>query len=145
MAGASKARAEAVRRLAEDPVPRPNLSEVLQLIWHERQISRAEIARRSDLSRSTVSIIVEELLGLGLVKEVGAGESRGGRRPIVLQFDDGAAVILGVDLGATHVAVTLTDLRGGVLAWEHQRHPVRDDPKGSLALVNTLAERCLAA
>jgi len=88
---------------------------------------------------------VEELLGLGLVKEVGAGESRGGRRPIVLQFDDGAAVILGVDLGATHVAVTLTDLRGGVLAWEHQRHPVRDDPKGSLALVNTLAERCLAA
>ncbi|MBK9519365.1 MAG: ROK family transcriptional regulator [Anaeromyxobacter sp.] len=128
----------------EAPVHRPNLSEVLQLIWRERQISRAEIARRRDLSRSTVSQIVEELLELGLIKEVGAGESKGGRRPIVLQFDDDAAVILGVDLGATHVAVTLTNLRGAVLAWQHQKHPVRDDPPGALALVNELAERCLA-
>lgn len=127
------------------PATRPNVADVLQLVWRERQISRAEIARRKDLSRSTVSLIVEELLALGLVKEVGAGESRGGRRPIVLQFDDGAAVIVGVDLGATHVAVALTDLRGAVLAWEHRMHPVRDDPAGALALVNDLAERCLAA
>src|SRR5512138_784695 len=87
------------------PATRPSVAEVLQLVWRERQISRAEIARRRDLSRSTVSLIVEELLALGLVREVGAGESRGGRRPIVLQFEDDAAVILGVDLGATHVAV----------------------------------------
>ncbi len=139
------ARARAARREAEVPAPRPNLSEVLQLVWRERQISRAEIARRQDLSRSTVSIIVEELLDLGLVKEVGAGESRGGRRPIVLQFDDAAGAILGVDLGATHVAVTLTDLRGGVLAWQHQRHPVRDEPRSALALVDALADRCLEA
>lgn len=138
-------RASEARRTLEAPVPRPNLSEVLQLIWRERQISRAEIARRKGLSRSTVSQIVEELLELGLVKEVGAGESKGGRRPIVLQFDDDAAVILGVDLGATHVAATLTNLRGVVLAWEYQKHPVRDDPPGALALVNSLAERCLAS
>jgi glucokinase-like ROK family protein len=123
--------------------PRPTLSDVLQLVWRERQITRADIARRRDLSRSTVSIIVDELLALGLVREVGAGESRGGRRPIVLEFDDDAAVILGVDLGATHVAVTLTNLRGVVLAWEHRLHPVREDPAGSLALVNELADRCL--
>jgi predicted NBD/HSP70 family sugar kinase len=127
------------------PAHRPNLAEVLQLVWREKQISRAEIARRRDLSRSTVSIIVDELLELGLVKEVGAGESRGGRRPIVLAFDDDAAVVLGVDLGATHVAVTLTDLRGRVLAWEHQKHAVREDPQGSLELVTSLAERCLAS
>jgi glucokinase-like ROK family protein len=145
MAGATQTRRNGARSLAEAPAHRPNLSEVLQLIWRERQISRAEIARRKELSRSTVSQIVEELLELGLVKEAGAGESHGGRRPIVLQFDDDAAVILGVDLGATHVAVTLTNLRGSVLAWEHQKHPVRDDPPGALALVTTLAERCLEA
>jgi glucokinase-like ROK family protein len=142
MAGLMEKRRSALRP-AESPAHRPNLSEVLQLIWRERQISRAEIARRKALSRSTVSQIVEELLELGLVKEAGAGESQGGRRPIVLQFDDAAAVILGVDLGATHVAVTLTNLRGAVLAWEYQKHPVRDDPPGALALVTALAERCL--
>lgn len=130
-------------RQLELPAPRANLAEVLQLVWRERRISRAEIARRKALSRSTVSIIVAELLALGLVEEVGAGESRGGRPAIVLQFDDDAATILGVDLGATHVGVTLTNLRGSVLAWEHRDHPVRDDPTGALALVNTLAERCL--
>jgi glucokinase-like ROK family protein len=144
MAGATQASGSGVRRAAGEPAPRPNLSEVLRLVWQEREISRAEIARRRGLSRSTVSLIVEELLGLGLLREVGAGESRGGRRPIVLQFDDGAAVVLGVDLGATHVAVALTDLRGRVLAWEHRMHPVRDDPEGALALVTELAERCLA-
>jgi glucokinase-like ROK family protein len=118
---------------------------VLQLIWRERHISRAEIARRKALSRSTVSEIVGELLDTGLVDEVGAGVSRGGRRPIVLQFDDEAAVILGVDLGATHVAAVLTNLRGAVLAWEYQKHPVREDPAGAQALVVALAERSLKA
>lgn len=145
MAGATQARRNGVRRAAEEPAPRPNLSEVLRLVWQEREISRADIARRRALSRSTVSVIVEELLGLGLIREVGAGESRGGRRPIVLQFDDAAAVILGIDLGATHVAAILTDLRGGVLAWQHRKHGVRDDPVGALALVNELAEACLEA
>jgi glucokinase-like ROK family protein len=122
---------------------RPSLAGVLQVVWRECEISRADIARRTGLSRSTVSILVDELLGLGLVREVGAGKSRGGRRPIVLRFDDDAATILGVDLGATHVSATLTNLRGSVLAWEHGAHPVREDPEGATALMTALAERCL--
>lgn len=128
-----------VRARAELPPPGPNVPGILQLIWREREISRAEIARRTELSRSTVSGIVAELLETGLVAEVGVGESLGGRRPIVLQFQDQAAVILGVDLGATHVSAALTDLRGEVLAWESERHQVRDDPEGSLELALRLA------
>ncbi len=108
---------------------------VLHLIWEHRRISRADIARRTGLSRSTVSEIVEELLPTGLVAEVGAGPSRGGRRPIVLEFQDDAQVILGVDMGASHVSVALTDLRGRVLAWQHADHPVRSDPEGTVELI----------
>lgn len=143
MVGARQPSGGTARRQTVALEPWPNLSDVLQLIWREQHISRAEIARQRELSRSTVSLIVDELLKLGLVQEVGVGESRGGRRPIVLRFNDDAAVILGVDLGATHVAVTLTNLRGTVLSWETQKHPVREDPPGALALVDTLAERCL--
>lgn len=124
--------------------PRPLVDSMLRLIWYERAISRAEIARRTDLARSTVSEIVVELLRTGLVSEVGTGESRGGRRPIVLQFQDDACGILGVDMGAAHVAVALTDLRGYVLAWEEQRHPVRADPDGARALIRQLCEKCIA-
>jgi len=126
-----------------EPAPRPSLPGVMQLIWRERQISRAEIARRTGLSRSTVSDVVSEILRTGLVLEVGAGASKGGRRPIVLEFEDDAAAILGVDLGAAHVAVGLTNLRGVVRAWEHRKHPVRDDPAGAQALALSLAERAL--
>ncbi|NNE43197.1 MAG: ROK family transcriptional regulator [Gemmatimonadetes bacterium] len=117
------------------PRPRPLLDSVLRLIWKEKEISRAEIARRAELSRSTVSEIVTLLLQTGLVAEVGAGPSRGGRRPIVLRFQDDAACILGVEMGAAHVGVVRINLRGELLAWERVDQDVRNDPEGTRALI----------
>jgi glucokinase-like ROK family protein len=114
------------------------------MIWREKEISRAEIARRAELSRSTVSEIVDALLPTGLIAEVGTGPSAGGRRPIVLRFQTEAFVILGVELGASHVAVALTDLGGRVLAWEERDHPVRTDPEGTRALMVELCDLALA-
>jgi predicted NBD/HSP70 family sugar kinase len=53
-------------------------------------------------------------------------------------------VILGVEMGATHVGVALTDLRGRVLAWQTRQHAVRTDPAGSRELVGELCDACLA-
>jgi glucokinase-like ROK family protein len=121
------------------------VNSLLQLLWQEGRISRAEISRHTGLSRSTVSEIIGTLLPTGLVAEVGAGPSSGGRRPIVLEFQDDACFILGVELGATHVAVALTNLRGHVLRWEQRNHPVRSDPKGSRELLTALCTTCLAS
>lgn len=111
---------------------------LLNLIWSERTISRAEIARVTGLSRSTVSAIVEDLLETGLVSFRGAGESQGGRPPVILGFEDDALALVGVDLGASHVSVIVTNLRGEARAWRTQNHNVRPDPEGSLALVDEL-------
>jgi glucokinase-like ROK family protein len=116
---------------------------VLELIWQQRQISRADIARQLGLSRSTVSEIVSHLLETELVAQGGDGPSRGGRRPILLTFNDSAHVILGVDMGSTHVSVVLTDLRGRELFWEHRDHPVRTDPEGTERLVTELSDLIL--
>ena len=131
-------------RRADPDRPRPLADAVLRLIWREGRISRAEIARKAELSRSTVSEIVGELLPTGLVAEIGVGRSRGGRRPIVLEFQDDVCVILGVEMGANHVCVALTDLRGRILSWQWQDHPVRDDPAGTRSLIADLCDRCLA-
>lgn len=130
-------------RRADPDRPRPLADAVLRLIWQEQRISRAEIAQQAQLSRSTVSEVVGELLATGLIAEMGIGESRGGRRPIILEFRDDAAVILGVEMGAAHVGVALTDLRGRVLAWRSVDHPVRTDPAGTRALIAELADACL--
>lgn len=123
---------------------RPHARGLLRLIWSERTISRAEIARRTDLSRSTVSETVSELLATGLVVEAGPGQSNGGRRPIVLQFQDDAFGLVGVDLGSSHVGVALTDLRGKVLVWQERAHAVSMDPDGTRELMAALIDECLA-
>ncbi len=124
---------------------RPGLAgAVLQIVWEHKTISRAEIARLTGRSRSTISEVVADLLRTGLVREAGAGRSRGGRRPVILEFRDQAHVILGVDVGATHVSVVLTDLRGRTLAWRDRSHDVRGDPEGAVALLFELCGECLA-
>lgn len=125
------------------PVPLADV--VLRLIWERRQISRADIAREADLSRSTVSDIVTTLIDSGLVSEAGIGASRGGRRPIVLEFRDDACVIVGVDLGASHISVVLTDLRGRILHYERRDHPVRTEPETTIPLVRTMCDAALAS
>jgi predicted NBD/HSP70 family sugar kinase len=62
----------------------------------------------------------------------------------VLEFQDQAFGLLGVDMGAAHVSVALTDLRGRVLAWQEKPQDVRGDPEGTRALVGRLADACLA-
>ena len=116
---------------------------LLRLIWREKLISRAELARRTGLSRSSISAIVTDLLANGLIHETGTGYSSGGRRPIMLGFDDDALAIVGVDMGATHIAVAVTNLRAEVKAWRSETCDVRDDPEGALKLTCELIDSAL--
>jgi len=118
---------------------------ILRLIWREHQISRAEISRQLDLSRSTVTEIVKELLETNLIAETGIGESNGGRKPIVLEFQDDAKVILGIDIGATHVSVAMTNLRGKLLFWKEREFNVREDSEGTYQLINELCSESLSS
>lgn len=116
---------------------------ILRLIWREHKISRAEISRQLDLARSTVTEIVRELLSTGLIAEVGSGKSSGGRKPVLLQFQDDAKVILGIDIGATHISIAMTNLRGKLLKWKEIEFPVRDDSEGTFKLIDELCNECL--
>ncbi len=120
-----------------------NSSLILRLIWGTQSISRAEIARRTGLSRSTVSAIVNQFLDGGIVIEFGAGDSLGGRRPIILSMNEGQFALIGLDIGASHIGVAMTDLRGKVKVWEQRRYAVQTDPEGTFALIGTLVDGCL--
>jgi predicted NBD/HSP70 family sugar kinase len=118
---------------------------ILNLLWTEREISRADLARRTSLSRSTVSAIVTDLLSTNLVKEAHAGVSSGGRRPILLQFQDEASFIVGLELGATHVSCVLTDLRCNIRASWSAPAPGRDQPEVALKKMTMAVHSVLEA
>ena len=63
-----------------------NKVNVLNLLWKEPSIYRAEIARCTSLSIPTVMKIIDDLSARGLVKEVGKGVSSGGKPPVKLAF-----------------------------------------------------------
>ena len=122
-----------------------NASLVLRHLWKERELSRAELARRTGMARSTISLIVQELLDLGLVQESHLAPSGGGRPPIVLRFEDDRNRILGVELGHGQVSVIVTNLRGSILAYESLQHNVHSDPQGTLVRMRELGDTALAA
>src|SRR3712207_931565 len=85
---------------------------LLNYVRDRGPISRAEIARRTELQRSTVSEIVDCLLEEGLVEEVGAGRSTGGRCPTLLALRANGAAAVGIDIAPTHTTVAASDLAG---------------------------------
>ncbi len=91
---------------------------VLNCIRERGPVARVEIARRTGLSRTTVSSIVDALLDEGLAREGGAisAASVGGRRAIEVHFNESAGYVIGIDLGRSHCTVIATDLAACVLA-----------------------------
>jgi predicted NBD/HSP70 family sugar kinase len=99
----------------------------LELIASLRQdgpASRAELVRRTGLSRVTISGLVADLLDRGIVVERedpdGPSGRGAGRRPSVLTLGPAAGTVLGVDFGHTHLRVVAADLSGQVLAEGHR-------------------------
>lgn len=117
---------------------------ILRLLWRQREISRADLSRLTGLSRSTVSAITSEQLDTGLVREARPGVSRGGRRPILLAFCDDAFALVGVDIGASHVGVVVTNLRAQVRSFESRACKTRTQPGATLDLVHELIRDNLA-
>jgi predicted NBD/HSP70 family sugar kinase len=88
---------------------------VLNYVRVRSPISRAEIARETALQRSTVSSIVDDLQNIGLIEEIGSGESTGGRKPRLLKLKTGTAVAIGVDVTPRETSIAVADLAGVVL------------------------------
>ena len=95
-------------------------------------ISRAELARQMDLTRSAISCIIDELKGMGLVDELETGPTTGGRRPILLAINPRYGYIVGIDMGATHLGILLTDFSAHVLEEIEYPFSVDDGPKSCL-------------
>lgn len=71
-------------------------------------ISRIELSRELGLTRAAVTAIVGDLIKAGLVRETN-GQSSRGRRSIALEINPQGGLVVGVDIGATHVTLLLAD------------------------------------
>jgi N-acetylglucosamine repressor len=93
-----------------------NRSIILDIVRRDRRVSRTELARRSKLTKPTVSTIVDALIADGVVREVGFGSSvAGGGRPArLLDFNEDSAAYLGIHFGMQNITVAVADARGQI-------------------------------
>ncbi len=79
--------------------------------------SRGDLARLTRLSPGSVTVLVQELVAAGLVQELEAGKSSGGRRPVPVAIRPDARWSIGIKLSETGLSGVLTDLEAKALAF----------------------------
>ena len=101
-----------------------NRSRLFDIFRRKRLVSRPDLTEITGLSRATIAILVDELLKLKLVQEVGFGDSRGGRPPVLLEFNPEAAYVIGAGMHDLEWSVVITDLDARVV--DRETATIRD-------------------
>jgi predicted NBD/HSP70 family sugar kinase len=141
-------------------------SRAVQLLRQTGPVSRAGLARRLGVSRSSMSSVVTELLRDDVVIELAkgdngeavhtrgpreaprdatdAGAARVGRPGVLLALNPQAGAAIGVDFGHRHVRVILCDLAHSVLAERHSVLPLDYSPQVGIGTAGDLIDGALS-
>lgn len=115
---------------------------VLNLIRTRQPLSRADLARLSGLQRSTVSLIVEDLVAELWVLEGPTGRLPRGRRPTFLRLND-ERVIIGIDIRPIETTIALADVNGRFVSQEAMPTPA--DPKAAMEEIVVRVQRLIGS
>jgi len=89
-----------------------NRTRILKYIWDNAPIDRAKASKELGLSRTTLTVIVRELIENEILEETGQGEStsEGGKRPTLLNFREDMGYIAGITIGVKKIKVALGNI-----------------------------------
>jgi len=130
--------------------PNPNVKNinkhaVLDLIrFTPGGVSRADLAQRMIISRAAVTIIINDLLDSGLIQETESRNGSSGRPPIILEINPGFGYVAGIDLGATHLSIILTNFCAQVIDEVDFPYPINRGPELCLPEVDKHLKELLA-
>jgi N-acetylglucosamine repressor len=128
-----------------------NRTLLLNLVRERGGASRAELARVSGLSPSTVTSITASLLADGFLLEADGASPTAlrpasvGRPATNLRVNEAAGHVVGVKVTADHLAATITDLAATPLAAVSADRGHDDRPESVAAQFSALVDRCVAA
>ncbi|WP_184750356.1 ROK family transcriptional regulator [Microbacterium thalassium] len=106
-----------------------NRSLVLQTLFHQGAMSRADISRETGLTRVTISDLVAELIADGFIAEKGVREASGPGKPAILvDLDRDGHRIVGIDLSGSEsfIGAVLT-LDGDIVVRREVAAPATED------------------
>lgn len=113
---------------------------VFEALLQHSPISRADLSKACRLSKQTVSEVIDAFERQGLVRPIGRTSGNVGRSAVLYELSPEGGHVLGIDLGASHLTVSLADITGRVIA---ELHEDTDSRGGTWALdqIARLSER----
>lgn len=118
-----------------------NRTRILNAIRTSQPLSRADLSRQTGLQRSTVSLIVDELIGERWVAEGDLGQLPRGRRPRLLYLNTDRAGIIGINIMPRLTTIALADLNSRFLAQE--TIPTSRDPGKFIDVLSSYVRRLI--
>lgn len=115
-----------------------NLRLVLNLITTAHPVSRAEIAKLTNLTKQTISNLIDELTNAGLVIETGIRREGVGKPSRMLELNPQGAYTLGLRIGQRKIEAGAYNIVGQALSVQ-SRNLTETTPE---ALTGVLAELC---
>jgi len=125
------------RGVKSENVRASNMSTVLRnILVSPGEVTRAGLSQRTGMTRATISRLVDDLVGAGLVRELEPGDGGGRGRPANrLTPAEGSAVALGVEVDVASLDVTLVDIAGRELGHRRIERDFADSaPEETMAL-----------
>lgn len=92
-----------------------NETGILDLIRTEKRMSRADLSKATGLSPTAAGAIVSALIDKGYIHQIGTGESKGGRKPVLLELKPDSYYSVGLDVDVNSILFILMDITGRVI------------------------------
>ena len=121
-----------------------NVSLLIELVRRFGPVSRADLARQSQISAPTVSGIVRHLLNRGIFSEVALAPSSGGRPPILLQLEPKAGYVVGIKLRDDGLTTVVCDLDGRVVVTVETVVTLVGQPAAAIAAIEQATREALS-
>lgn len=117
-----------------DYLMQANRSLVLQILARNNVCTRARIAEETGLKQATITNIINEMIQLGVVREVGIVEGKRGRRSIGIELAAEKMEVIAVKLGHVSYSIGLFDLKGTMLEHREKRFCAEEEQNPCHAL-----------
>ncbi|MCM0649964.1 ROK family transcriptional regulator [Clostridium swellfunianum] len=105
------------KKIGNSQIREDHKTKVLNYIRINNAVSRTDIYKSTNISKPTVTRVIEQLLEEGLVIEGGtaAGESDVGRRPVYVQINPSAYYCVGVNISKSAIQASIIDLSMNII------------------------------
>jgi len=120
-----------------------NMAAVMRCLHLNGTLSRADVSKKLELTRSTVTNIVNELLRRRLVVETTLNRTGAGRPGLLLEINENGGFAVGVEIDVGRVAVIITNMKALILWEKTEFFPAGESEETVIRMAEGLVDEAL--